>query len=49
MSKEMLVKWGMNALVAILFGCIPLGLFLAFWFNDPHWLWLCGTLLIFLS
>jgi len=48
-TKDTWIKIGTNALVIGLAACIPLGLFLAWWFDNPSWLVLCGTLLIFLS
>lgn len=45
----MLEKYAINILITALLGCIPLGIFLAFYYDDPNWLWLCGTLIVFLS
>jgi len=36
-------------IVTLLFLCIPFGIGMAIWMDDPHWLLFCGTLLIFLS
>ena len=49
MSKETLITWATNAFVVALVACIPLGIFLAVYFNNSSWLMLCATLLIFLS
>ncbi len=46
MTKDVLYRWGMNALIIGLVACIPAGLFLAYWFDNPNWLMLCGTLIL---
>lgn len=49
MTRERLIAWGMNGLVAALAGCIPFGIGMAFYMDDARWLWFCMPLLIFLS
>lgn len=33
----------------VLVGMPALGVFLAFWFNNGYWLWLCATLLLVMA
>ncbi len=46
---EWLADFWPNIVVVALISCIPLGIVMAFWTDDPDWLWFCLVLLIFLS
>lgn len=47
--RDLMVKWSMNAIVVALVCCIPFGIAMTFYMDDPRWLWFCSPLLIFLS
>jgi hypothetical protein len=38
-----------NALVLALIACVPFGLFMSWFMDNSDWLWLCATLIIFMS
>jgi hypothetical protein len=49
MTRERLIAWGTNGLIAGLAACIPFGAAMAYYMDDAKWLWFCAPLLIFLS
>ncbi|WP_164718641.1 hypothetical protein [Bradyrhizobium sp. LVM 105] len=49
MTRDTLIKCGMNALVVALAASIPFGIAMTFYMDDAKWLWFCAPILIFLS
>jgi hypothetical protein len=49
MSKETLIKWSVGAAMVALAACIPIGIGMTLYTDNPNWLFLCAPILIFLS